>query len=607
MVGEKVGDITGLSEELILKSCKLAIKAHEKFPGKLYIYEKNRGSTDVVFAFAGSWLVDHWYSRKPFGETKVDASKFPSLRSLGSDEIALVNEAFSTRFEQLLIKSSFASEVEKAVSDRKQVVFTGHSSGGPMAILAAIWFLEKYVRPNIYQMPPYSVTFGSPLVGNRIFSHALRRENWARYFINFVMRHDIVPRIMLAPISSTEQGLKLMHDFTSPKSQSFQHVPIGNSAAAPAFFLSVMRNASSVASHAACNPMGWTNLLLETVSCFIEISPYRPFGTYIFCIGNGKLVVLDNPDAVLPLLFYCLQLSPGEENAEFLHGIFKEHLVYESELKESLNMQNVVYIKNLIDIPLSSDAGTNYAAATVNSALNDLGLSTRARLCLRAAGELEKQKLENQKRVDSNQDTIWEGLRRVQEYQTNCEIRKIGYYDAFRNQRDANDFNANVKRLELAGIWDEIMEMIKKYELPDGFEGRKEWIELGTIFRRLVEPLDIANYYRHLKNEDTGPYMVKARPKRYRYTQRWREQAEMRSIGSSSESTFWAEVEELRTKPYSEVKDKVLRLEGQAFAWIRDGILGKDVLLDESTFTKWWRALPVQHKSGSCIASYLGN
>ncbi|MED6203495.1 Protein eds1L, partial [Stylosanthes scabra] len=61
--------------------------------------------------------------------------------------------------------------------------------------------------------------------------------------------------------------------------------------------------------------------------------------------------------------------------------------------------------------------------------------------------------------------------------------------------------------------------MLKRYELPDEFEGKKEWIELGTSFRRLVEPLDIANYYRHLKNEDTGPYMIKARPKRYRYTQ----------------------------------------------------------------------------------------
>lgn len=265
--------------------------------------------------------------------------------------------------------------MEKAVSDRKQVVFTGYSSGGPVAILAAIWFLEKYVRLNASQIPPYCVTFGSPLVGNQIFSHALRRENWTRYFVNFVTRHDIVPRIMLAPVSSTEQGLKLMHELTTTKSQYFQHAFIPKIDSASAFFLSVMRNASSVASHAACNLMGCTNLLLETVSSFIELSPYRPFGTYIFCSGNGKLVVLDNPNAILQLLFYCLQLSPGEENSEFLCGIFKEHLIYESELQESLNMQNVIYVENLVDVPLSSDAaGTNDAAALVNSALNDLGL-----------------------------------------------------------------------------------------------------------------------------------------------------------------------------------------------------------------------------------------
>lgn len=117
MVGERVGEITGLREELILRSCKLAIKAHDKYPGKPYIYDKNRGSTDAVFAFPGSWLVDHWYSRKPFGETKVDLSKFPSLISLGNDEIALVNEAFSTRFEQLLSKSSLATEVSFHVHD----------------------------------------------------------------------------------------------------------------------------------------------------------------------------------------------------------------------------------------------------------------------------------------------------------------------------------------------------------------------------------------------------------------------------------------------------------------------------------------------------------
>lgn len=228
-------------------------------------------------------------------------------------------------------------------------------------------------------------------------------------------------------------------------------------------------------------------------------------------------------------------------------------------------------------------------------------------MCLRAAGELEKQKIENQKKTDSNIDKIKDALKKIQEYKTSCEIHKIGYYDAFKIQKDSCDFNTNIKRLELAGIWDEIVEMIKRYELPDGFEGRKEWVEIGTSFRRLVEPLDIANYYRHLKNEDTGPYMVKARPKRYRFTQKWHEHAEKMTVGLNSETTFWAEVEELRLKPFGQVKDKVLRLEEQVVSWVFKGWLSKDVFLGESTFTKWWNALPFEHRFGSRLAMFMSN
>lgn len=81
--------------------------------------------------------------------------------------------------------------------------------------------------------------------------------------------------------------------------------------------------------------------------------------------------------------------------------------------------------------------------------------------------------MENQRRIDSNRDAVRECLKKIEEYRRSCEIRRIGYYDAFKIQRDKTDFDANVKRQELAGIWDEIVEMIKRYELPDGFEGEK--------------------------------------------------------------------------------------------------------------------------------------
>ena len=93
-------------------------------------------------------------------------------------------------------------QVEKANNEKKQIVFTGHFTGGSVATLATIWFLEKYWRSDALAASPLCLTFGCPLIGNHIFSHALRHEKWAPYFIHFVMRYDIVPRILLAPISS---------------------------------------------------------------------------------------------------------------------------------------------------------------------------------------------------------------------------------------------------------------------------------------------------------------------------------------------------------------------------------------------------------------------
>ncbi|EEF52075.1 protein EDS1B [Ricinus communis] len=573
-----LGESVGIKEEVIKKACSMAMKAHNKTSGKqLYVSEKIRPSSEIVFSFPGSWFVTDWFSKGPFGEVEVDLQLLPSLKHVGLNGTATVNEAFLLRFKALVANPQFRKEVGTAVMDGKQVVFTGHSLGGPIAILAAIWFLDEYIRPDTSRRPPLCVTFGSPLVGDRIMSHAVRRESWSRYFINFVMKYDIVPRISLTPLSSIQQQLQLILNFFNSKSLL---EPVHE---AVNFYVTVMRNVSSVASHAACKIMGSTNLLLETLSSFMGLSPYRPFGTYVFCTGNGKLVVIRNPDAVLQLLFYTSQLNSEAELSVVAQSSLKDHLNYKDELEESLQMQTVTCLENhhLEALPLSSDDMT----AESNLALNDLGLSARARLCLRATGELEKQKSNNQRAIDKKMADIEHGVANLQGYKKRCQ-HKVGYYDAFKLSEDREEFDANVERLKLAGIWDEIIEMLKRYELPDEFEGRKAWIDVGTKYRRIVEPLDIANYYRHLKNEDTGPYMERGRPKRYKCTQRWREHAE-RMSNESLESCFWAEVEELCMKAGSlGIRENVLRLKSQVEEWIRDGVQDQDVFLKGSTFDK---------------------
>ncbi|CAN0900714.1 Protein EDS1L [Linum grandiflorum] len=581
---EKMGSVNlvdnlNVRAELVKKASSLAVKPHKS--QQLFLSEKSRGSPEVIFSFPGSWNLEDWISKPPFGEAEVDLQLFPSLLYIGLREPASVNEAFLRRFTAVLApQHQFVTEVEKAMKENKQVVFTGHSLGGPIAILATIWFLEKYVKSEKRPNKPLCLTFGSPLVGDRFLNHALKRENWSQLFIHFVMRYDIVPRISLTPISSPadQRLLQVALNFFNPKSPQNP-----SPADAQSLYVNVVRSSSSVASHAACKIMGNTNLLLETVSGFVQLSPYRPFGTYVFATGNGKLVILRNPDAVLQVLFYSSQLKSPEEVVEVAARSLKDHLGYKDELKECLEMQSVTCLDHdsLANLPLSSDS-TTPENATVNAALNDLGLSVRGRLCLRAAAELEKQKSRNQATIEGKVKDIEKGIQKLEDYKNKCARRDRTYYGAFRMSEDKSDFEANVTRLELAGIWDEIIEMLKRYELPDEFEGNEEWIKLGTRFRVLTEPLDIANYYRHSKNEDTGPYMGRGRPKRYKCTQRWKEHFERVSM-DPPDSCLWAEVEELLIAPKNPVTAQLVKTLKRK---VEEYKMQSDVGLEDSMFLK---------------------
>ncbi|KAH9622912.1 hypothetical protein KSS87_016469 [Heliosperma pusillum] len=583
------------------------MEAHKLSPTKLYICDKARSSSssEIIFGFSGSWDLSDWFTHEPFGLTKINLNIFPSLKTIGWNKAASVNQGFLQKFDALLANTSLIHEVEAAATENKQIVFTGHSSGGPIAIFATLWYLEIRNQKNLSHLPPHCVTFGSPLVGDRIFGHSLKRQHYYQHFTHFVMKYDIIPRISLAPLSAIERQLSPILNYFNPESPVYSSDAIAANPEASRLFLTVMRSASSVTSHAACKFMGCTNPLLENLTNFIELSPYRPFGTYVFCSGNGKFVMVENPDAILQILFYSLQATSQAEWANMALKSLKDHLSYEHEFLKSNEMATVAYLEHLEALPLSEHMGESQIL-TINNALNDLGLSARARLCLRASGELEIQRARNYNKISSNKIKIEEGLTMLERYQTNCEDRKVGYYDAFKLQKHTEDFNNNIRRLELAGSWDEIIEMMNRYELPDEFEGQKEWIEIGTRYRRLVEPLDIANYYRHLKNEDTGPYMDKARPTRYRHTQRWLEHGLKTKPDPLPESCFWAEVEELSihtcNQQFSEdVMQRIILLERKVSLWVENRLLGKDIFLDGTTFTQWWNMLPIQHRSVSCI------
>ncbi|KAF3602686.1 hypothetical protein F2Q69_00035586 [Brassica cretica] len=259
--------VAGISNDLVTRSWM----ASKIVYNTEHFCEEEEGEL-VYFSFKPSFSEKDWFAPEngsSFRETKMDRHQFPCMRSFSNDVDATVNEAFLKNLDNLISqRTSFRDDV---VSSQKcqRIVFTGHSSGGATAILETVWYLETYfTKKQIGGFPfpePRCVTFGG---------------------------FDIVPRIMLAPKASTKQTLpyalyKLDH--TASRIQE-------NDQGIAGFFAAVMKDVEIASRQAGCELIGdGGNAFLETFSSFLELSPYRPAGTFVFSTGT-RLVQVRNSD-----------------------------------------------------------------------------------------------------------------------------------------------------------------------------------------------------------------------------------------------------------------------------------------------------------------------
>ncbi|KAJ0578269.1 putative carboxylesterase [Helianthus annuus] len=570
------------TNEHIKETWILSMKAHNHEED----YVKKASMDLLIVAFKGSMEVDDFYQGDHFGETNVDHKLFPSLQRLAEGQLAKVNGLALQKFKELLSNPKFKSEVEAAVKKGKNILFTGHSFSGAIASLATLWMLDQYTRILKSKIQIGCVTFGSPLVGDGTLTHAVRREKWAGHFTHFVMEHDIVPRMMLAPKTSVEKHLptifkffkqkvntlttkkpnKLTSIFSKPRTeQAIDHdqlVDDKDRKDVEGFFENVLTNASTVASHDAFDLMEPTNSLMEKLS-------------------NDFL--------------------PNEDQsvAQFAHESLTENFGYEEELNiNGLQLENRVNLKDLNDHLLTSNSTRGDSKALFE-------LNASAKWCLLAVEEAEKRKEKNMDQIKKSMKNyssnvkestkiIEDLLAEVMEYKNKLNDGSIDYYEAFKLQNEHEDFKANVNRLEQAKIWDVIVEMVRRKDLPDEFEVWDELVELGTRFRRVYEPLDIANYYRHFKGDDTGAKYMEVRPKRYKFTERWHQHANVTGFELVSESNFVAEVEELmnevikpKYKTIGQVENDLESLKNKIKVWKCDEKIAKEyVFWGESVLTK---------------------
>uniref|UniRef100_A0A0C9RJM9 TSA: Wollemia nobilis Ref_Wollemi_Transcript_14423_2311 transcribed RNA sequence n=1 Tax=Wollemia nobilis TaxID=56998 RepID=A0A0C9RJM9_9CONI len=594
---------------------------------KAPFYVKYARRHDVVFiAFPGSNEVRDLTAEGKFGECKINEGNdyFPSFKSTATDEPAVVHKPILKRFLFLLTNTEFQNKVYELGKNRT-IVFTGHSVGGSVAALATVWLLEK--RADSYSdNPPICITFGSPLLGDDKFGQAIRRERWAAQFYHVISRFDIVPRILLAPFKSISEPLHalLPYWWRSMTSGVADYASLLSELTAIPGSLdlvgSVMQHASAVASYRNAMCMTPNNMLLSGICSVVKLSPYRPFGFYVLGSANG-VICLENYEAVLQILYYTLQSS---DPSLIVEACIAEHVQYGSMLD---------FLQNLMDVDVV-DAQSAYDHMAVMKQLEALSIDSQnveARLALQAAAEVMNRLRSNCVKKKAELSNMRGAMDQLEVYKKSSKVTGIGYYDCFKLHKEKKDFDANLARLRLAGFWDEIKDMVDRKELPDDFETEEEWIKAGSVYRMLVEPLDIANYYRLGKHEDSGHYLAKGRPRRYILVEKWLEAHQVRrdkgspihmngngngNLSLTSDSCLWAYLEEISYtmaktgvlaghELSSELSSDLDSFEKRVRNLIEKKELAEDKLLEESSFVKWWKMLPSFLKSRSLLWEFM--
>lgn len=195
----------------------------------------------------------------------------------------------------------------------------------------------------------------------------------------------------------------------------------------------------------------------------------------------------------------------------------------------------------------------------------------------------------------------------IEWYKSYCDEEGTSYYDSFKLRRNPKREGAvNIARLKLGNFWDRVITMIDNNQLPHDFQKRAKWVNASQFYKLLVEPLDIADYYRSGKHKSGGHYMAQGRPRRYRVFDKWwrervvgEEERERTTLaGLTQDSCFWARVEEAKewAAMAREVKiDDVLlgkmgEFDQYARCLVKTKQVSRDVLVEESSYVLWLRA-----------------
>ncbi|KAI3768677.1 hypothetical protein L2E82_19507 [Cichorium intybus] len=352
--------------------------------------------------------------------------------------------------------------------------------------------------------------------------------------------------------------------------------------------------------HAISEHPQWKSCFLNIVaktdplaSFFSSNTLYKPFGTFLFCAESGGHTVFEDEVSVFIVLDAMASSNVGNSQThDYTNelGFIRRKALYRGtcELGQiNLNSLRFGIMSQFQEVGVLNDIPIKMIAKIEDK-------RTRMIKTKRKVNTYEPTKKLNDMKISLT----------YMEWYMKSRRSKGGYYDAYKlNAKTKNEIESRTKIITHQGFlnqyWKKIVEETNRMPQKEGANLRRRWLYCGTNYRRIVEPLDIADHYRRGKTN----YMA-YRSNHYKLLEKWandekknRQPTERKTKAAclTEDSCFWAYVEEalillekLKNRDPNNIAMEIEEFEVYVLGAIKDFSVSPDVFLEGSSLMKWW-------------------
>nr|XP_043616582.1 senescence-associated carboxylesterase 101-like [Erigeron canadensis] len=351
----------------------------------------------------------------------------------------------------------------------------------------------------------------------------------------------------------------------------------------------------------------------HVASFFTSSSPYKPFGTFMFCSEAGGHSAFEDQEAILAVLDGMAVSNIG--NAD----------MYNYGNLMSLMRRKPLYrgASNHIESNL------NYLRAGITMQVKEVGMVDNIDSALVRKLEANQTKMiKNKKNADKYEPT--KKLNDMKISLTNMEWYmktrkpKGGYYDCFKDAQSRVEIEGREEIVKdqrrLNQYYKKLIEEKNFMPQKEGAKLRKRWLYSGNNYRMIVEPLDIADHYRKGNTN-----YIAIRPEHYVFIEKWYNEdiknqgkgKKTKAASLTEDSCFWAHVEEAAISLKELIKDgkssnngthmekQLEDFEAYVMRGVNEFSVSPEIFLKGSSLMKWWDGY--KEYKGASYASDFAN